>query len=200
MEPQEEPRSKQRAWDVPRIEASQKELIKNADQFSRARLLASAQPESGAWASAIPVPSLGTQLSPEELRIAIATRIGAQVSKIHPCNQKCNNNVDEYSFHALSCHYSEGRRPRHTAINDIVWRTPRSAGMDATFEPKVVNRGDGLTPDGLTTYPFSQGKALCWDATCVNTYNETSVNESAMVAGSAAKKRKRKRELNTRKW
>ena len=191
LEPQGELRSKQRAWDAPRMEILQKELIKNADQFSRARLQAAAQPESGAWASAIPVPSLGTQLSPEEIRIATATRIGAKVCEIHPCNQKCNKNVDEYGFHALSCRYSEGRRPRHTAINDIVWRALRSAGMEATLEPKGVNRGDGLTPDGLTTYPFSQGKALCWDATCVNTYNETSVMECAMEAGSAAKKKRK---------
>ena len=63
--------------------------------------------------------------------------------------------------------------------------------MEATLEPKGVNRGDGLTPDGLTTYPFSQVKALCWDATCVNTYNETSVMECAMEAGSAAKKKRK---------
>ena len=132
--------------------------MKNADHFSRAHLLASAQPESGAWVSAIPVPSLGTQLSPEELRIATATRIGAKVCEKHPCKLKCNKNVDEYGFHALSCRYREGRHPRHTAINDIVWRALRSAGMEATLEPKGVNRGDGLTPDGLTTYPFSQGK------------------------------------------
>ena len=48
LEPQEELRSKQRAWDVPRIEVLQKELIKNTDQFSRARRLASAQSQSQA--------------------------------------------------------------------------------------------------------------------------------------------------------
>merc|ERR1712121_326993 len=97
--------------------------------------------------------------------------------------------MGEYSFYTLSCRYSEGRCPRHTAINEIVWRALRSAGMEATLEPKGVNRGEGLTPGGLTTYPFSQGKALCWDAICVNTYNETSVNKCAMEAGSAANKK-----------
>ena len=51
---------RQRAWDSPCIEHIQKTLLNNSDQFSRARLLASAQPESGAWITAIPVPSLGT--------------------------------------------------------------------------------------------------------------------------------------------
>ena len=67
IEPQEDFRARQRAWDTPRIEQTQKSLIAKADQVSRARLLAAEQPESGAWATAIPVPSLGTQLNPEEL-------------------------------------------------------------------------------------------------------------------------------------
>ena len=72
IEPQDEFRARQRAWDIPRIEQTQKSLLAKADQVSRARLLAASQPESVAWADAIPVPSLGTHINPEELRIAIA--------------------------------------------------------------------------------------------------------------------------------
>ena len=35
-------------------------------------------------------------------------------------------------------------------------------------------------------FPFSQGRALCWDATCVNTYGENSVNNIAVEVGQAA--------------
>ena len=76
IEPNGEACFRQKAWDTPHIDFIQGTLLENADQFSRARLLASAQPESGAWASAIPVPNLGTQLSPAELRITFALRIG----------------------------------------------------------------------------------------------------------------------------
>ena len=76
VEPEGETSFRQRAWDTPHIEYIQKNLLENADQFSRARLLASSQPESGAFLSAIPVPSLGTHLSPDELRIAMALRTG----------------------------------------------------------------------------------------------------------------------------
>ena len=48
IEPVGDFRSRQRAWDAPRVELIQKTLLGDADQFSRARLLASAQPESGA--------------------------------------------------------------------------------------------------------------------------------------------------------
>ena len=166
-----------------------KTLLNDADQFSRARLVASAQPESGSWTSAIPVPSLGTQLSPDELRIAIALRTGSKICEIHIC--RCGKIVDEYGFHLLSCRYNEGRHPRHSAINDIISRALRSAGIPTLLEPIGLDRGDGKRPDGITTFPFSRGKSLCWDATCVNTYSESSVMESAISAGSAAAKAER---------
>ena len=65
VEPEGESGFRQRAWDRPHIALIQKGLLDSADQFARARLLASSQPESGAWVSAIPVPSLGTQLNLE---------------------------------------------------------------------------------------------------------------------------------------
>ena len=43
-------------------------------------------------------------------------------------------------------------------------------------------------PDGISTFPFSQGKAICWDATCVNTFSECYVNDTATEAGLAAEK------------
>ena len=186
VEPNGESGFRQRAWDSPRIEFIQKTLIDQADQFSRARLLASAQPESGAWVSAIPVPSLGTQLSPDELRVAIALRTGSRICETHIC--KCGKNVDEYGYHLLSCHFNEGRHPRHAAINDIIHRALKSSGTPAVLEPVGLNRGDGKRPDGITIFPFSQGRSLCWDATCVNTFGESVINESAIESGQAAAK------------
>ena len=186
VEPSCEASFRQRAWDTPYIEFVQKNLLVNADQFSRARLLASSQPESGSWLSAIPVPSLGTQLSPEELRIAMALRTGSKICEKHPC--KCGQNADEFGFHLLSCRFSEGRHPRHSALNDIICRALKSAGLSAMMEPTGLNRGDGTRPDGISLFPFSHGKSLCWDATCVNTYSESAVNNSAIEAGHAASK------------
>ena len=185
-EPDSESCYRQKAWDVPRIELTKNHLLSNADQFGRARLLAATQPESGSWASAIPVPSLGTQLRPDELRIAIALRTGAKICEKHLC--KCRKNVDEYGFHLLSCHFNEGRHPRHAAINDIIFRALKSAGISAMLEPNGLNRGDGKRPDGITLFAFSEGKSLCWDATCVNTFAESAVNEAAINVGSAAAK------------
>ena len=186
IEPSSESKSSQKAWDVPRVELVQKSLLAKANQFSKARLLASAQAESGSWVSAIPVPSLGTQLSPGELRIAIGLRTGAKVSEVLQC--KCGKNTDEYGFHLLSCNFSEGRRPRHAALNDIICRALKAGGMPAVLEPEGLNRGDGMRPDGISLFPFSQGRSLCWDATCLNTFAESSIFDSAVEAGAAAAK------------
>ena len=185
-EPTNESGFRQRAWDSPQIEFLQKTLLDKADQFARARLLASAQPESGSWISAIPVPSLGTNLSPDEIRIAIALRTGSKICENHTC--KCGKNADEFGFHLLSCKFNEGRHPRHAAINDIICRSLKAAGVPSILEPVGIDRGDRKRPDGITLFPFSQGKALCWDATCVNTYAEYAVNNTAVDAGHAASK------------
>ena len=40
----------------------------------------------------------------------------------------------------------------------------------------------------MTIFPFSRGKAFCWDAMCVNTFGESAVNDSAIEVGQAAAK------------
>ena len=151
--------------------------------------MASFQPDSGAWIGAIPVPNLGTHLTPEELRIAIALRTGSRICEEHKC--KCGRIVDKYGHHLLSCYFNEGRLPRHAAINDIIFRALKSAGIVTELEPEGLSRNDGTRPDGITLYPFSRGRPLCWDATCVDTLAETSVIENAIEAGSAAAKAER---------
>ena len=185
IEPEGDSRSRQKAWDVPLINLKKEDLLNNAeDQFARARLLASAQSETGSWVAAIPVPNLGTQMTPEELRIAIALRTGSRICEKHKC--KCGRMIDEYGYHLLSCYFNDGRLPRHAALNDIICRALKSLGSPSTLEPVGLDRGDGLRPDGITIFPFSHGRALCWDATCVNTFAEVSVNDNAVEAGRAA--------------
>ena len=61
-----------------------------------------------------------------------------------------------------------------------------SAGIPSWLEPVGLNRGDGRRPDGVTIFPYSRGKSLCWDATCVDTFCSGSVIDSALEPGSAA--------------
>ena len=56
------------------------------------------------------------------------------------------------------------------------------------LEPVGLDRGNGKRPDGITVFPFSQGKSLCWDATIVDTFCKSALLESACEPGSAANK------------
>jgi hypothetical protein len=182
--PDEANRGRQKSWDEPLSRVAADRLLEEADQISRARLLAAASRESGLWLHAIPSPSLGTLLDPESFRIAIALRIGAVVCEPHSC--RCGRMMDSRGLHGLSCKFSAGRHPRHAALNDVIRRALQSAGIPSILEPVGVDRGDGKRPDGLTVFPFSNGRCLCWDATCVDTFADSHVNNSAMSAGCAA--------------
>ena len=177
-------RSRQRTWDGPLVQASFDGLLERADQISRARLLAASSRESGLWLHALPVPSLGTLLDPESFRVAVALRVGAEVCVPHSC--RCGREMDARGLHGLSCRFSAGRHPRHAVLNDVIRRALQSAGIPSVLEPVGIDRGDGKRPDGLTVFPYSNGKCLCWDATCVDTYAVTHLNNSAVSPGKAA--------------
>ena len=175
----------QRTWDSPLVSVAVTKLLDRADQISRARILAAGCRESGLWLNALPSPALGTLLDSETFRISVALRVGAEVCQPHTC--RCGKKMDALGLHGLSCKYSAGRHPRHAALNECVRRALQSAGVPSLLEPVGIDRGDGKRPDGITIFPFSEGKCLCWDATCVDTYAATHVNGSAVSPGSAAR-------------
>lgn len=174
----------QKDWDIPLVSLSRDRLLAEADQVTRARLLAAGRKESGAWLNAVPIPSVGTLLDPEVLRIAIALRVGAKVCEQHSC--RCGRQMDERGLHGLSCRFSAGRHPRHAAMNDVVKRALLRAGIPSNLEPPGLDRGDGSRPDGITVFPFYRGRSLIWDCTCVDTFAESHLNGSAVEAGTAA--------------
>ena len=185
----------QRSWDDLLCKAAVERLLEEANQVDRARLLAASLPHTGAWLQAIPVASLGLHLDPETVRVAVALRLGAPICEPHDCGQ-CGHPVDRQGHHGLSCKKSAGRFPRHTNLNDVVKRALASAGLPSVLEPQGLDRGDGKRPDGLTLFPYKQGKALAWDSTCVDTFSKTSVVRAALDPGApamAAELRKKKK-------
>ena len=86
--------------DEPKSVATAARLLEEADQLSKARLLASASRESGLWLHALPVPSLGTLLDAESFSIAIALRVGADVSEPHVC--RCGRRMGYTVYYVAS--------------------------------------------------------------------------------------------------
>ena len=174
----------QRAWDDAACRAKRESLLDTANQLHRARLLAAADPHSGSWLHALPLPSLGLHLDDETVRVAVALRLGAPVCQPHRC--RCGRQVDNLGHHGLSCRFSAGRLPRHANLNDVVKRSLAAAGVPSWLEPVGLDRGNGRRPDGLTVFPFSGGRSLCWDATCVDTFCATAIADTARRPGAAA--------------
>ena len=181
----------QRAWDSVLADKVRSHLLSVSNQLGQARLLAAATPESGAWLHALPSASLGTLLDPPTLRVAVALRVGAEVCQPHRC--RCGSPADGLGHHALTCRLSAGRHPRHTALNDVIKRALQTVGVPSLLEPTGIDRGDGKRPDGMTLFPFTAGKSLVWDATCVNTYAASHLPATAAAAGAAAGMRRKRK-------
>ena len=94
--------------------------------------------------------------------------------------------MDAFSTHPLLCCFSAGRIPCHSALNDVVRRGLSAVGIPSMLEPSGLDRGDGKRPDGITVYPYSRGRCLIWDATCVNTSASSTIMRAALAAGSVA--------------
>ena len=184
---------RQRDWDGIACRHRLDSLLQPSSQVNRARLLAASSPYSGAWLNATPVPSLGLHLSDAAVQVGVALRLGAPVCEPHLC--RCQRWVDIFGHHGLSCRYSAGRLPRHANLNDVVKRALASAGIPSWLEPVGLDRGDGRRPDGVTVFPYYQGRSLCWDSTCVDTFCSSAVVDSAIAPGAAATRAEmRKRE------
>lgn len=180
------PRTQQKAWDAPRVQGTYHDLLSGATSHKeRARLLASATRESGAWLNALPVAALGLRLDDEVVRIATGLRLGVPLCEPHLCHH-CGTQVDELATHGLSCVKSQGRYPRHTTINTIVKASLARAQIPSTLEPVGLCRLDGKRPDGVTITPWESGKSLIWDVTCPDTFAASHEAAATRVAGAVA--------------
>ncbi|XP_073957075.1 uncharacterized protein [Choristoneura fumiferana] len=175
----------QRLWDLPTVKLVHKRLIlQSPDAADRARILAVSERESGHWLHALPSTNLGTMLDPAHLRIAVCLSLGARVCEPHRC--QCGKEVDHLGRHSLSCVRSAGRLYRHGALNDLIRRALTTASIPATLEPCGLLRDDGKRPDGATLVPWTLGRTLVWDATCVDTLAASHIQSTALRAGAAA--------------
>ncbi|XP_065314291.1 uncharacterized protein LOC135923463 [Gordionus sp. m RMFG-2023] len=145
-------------------------IISSNPPLEYIQLLQNADCTSGyEWLEALPSRNLGNLLSDEQLRVAIGHRLGCNIVQPHTCI-KCKTLVDSKGRHGLNCIYSQGRHARHAAINLAISRSLTRARIPNILEPTNLSLDDGLRPDGLTSVPWSLGKSLIWDFTCVSSF------------------------------
>jgi hypothetical protein len=124
-------------------------------------------------------------INDDSLLIAIGLRLGTQLCVPHKC--RCGSLVDEQGMHGLSCQKSAGRLSRHHFINDTLQRALASAQVPSIREPNGLFRHDGKRPDGLSLTPWSRGKCLLWDATCIDTLANSYLHRTCIQPGAAAR-------------
>ena len=179
--------SVQAAWDEPVVTCKYQQLLQDEDNPSeKARLLAVASEHSSDWLNALPVPAIGLKLDNVSLRIACGIRLGSNICQPYKCT--CGSLVDSTGRHGLSCKNAKGTFPRHQNVNSIIKRALGSAQATSILEPAGLARSDGKRPDGLTLYPWSQGRCLVWDYTCRDTLAPSNVDANSHEAGRSAVK------------
>ncbi|KAJ4443841.1 hypothetical protein ANN_05628 [Periplaneta americana] len=72
------------------------------------------------------------------------------------------------------------------SLNDIIKRSLTSCGIPSLLEPPGISRADGKRPDGLTLIPWSRGKSLIWESTCVDTLAPSHLPNTSRCTASAA--------------
>jgi len=177
---------RQKSWASLRATSTAEQLLEDAENTDeRARLLAVATKESGAWLRALPVTALGLRMDDNTLRVAVGLRLGTAVCGPHSCHF-CGSDVNVLGRHPLSCRQSEGRHQRHAAINDIVKRGLSAAHIPSRLEPTGLSRSDGKRPDGVTVAPWKSGCLLVWDATCPDTFAQSYRAHATLEPGKVA--------------
>jgi len=63
------------------------------------------------------IPSLGTKLNDESLRIAL----GLQLRRCSYCTRICGSEVDVHDYHGSCCKHSGGHIPRHSSVNVMLY-------------------------------------------------------------------------------
>jgi len=100
---------------------------------------------------AFPIASAGNLLSPDEFRIAIVLRTGANIFESTECH--CRKFVDRLGLHGLSCIKNAGCFPRHSAINFIFKQLLTRIGLSSFLEPVGLTRDIRRQSDGLALNP-----------------------------------------------
>ena len=119
-----------------------------------------------------------------QLRISCVLRLGSPLCIPHTC--VCGTRGDQSGVHGLSCRKSAGRSSRHAQVNDIIKRALSSAHIPSILEPNGVSRSDGKRPDGMTIYPWKNGRIMVWDFTCSDTIAPSHIQIASAISGKVA--------------
>ena len=81
----------------------------------------------------------------------------------------------------------------HKHENLLIQKALSSAQIPTALEPQGLTQDDERRPDGITLFPWSNGRALAWDFTCRDTLAISYVHLTSQEAGKAAELAEKKK-------
>lgn len=128
------------------------DLLNSGSQRERARILATSSKAARAWLKCISVSSLGTRMTNEQIRIAVAIQLGCKMYDSHSCS-RCNSDAPSDSSHGLHYRRAARHHSRHSHLNNLVQRALVSARVPSVLKPLGFTRNDAKRSDGITLVP-----------------------------------------------
>lgn len=105
-------RNIQKVWESKDIDFKIMSIRNSLEKkVDRARFLANSTCESGAWLQTLPPPQLGTHLTNDEFRIALALRLGSPIAQPYTCN--CGDKVDKFMVYLVQKQSEQTRDTHH---------------------------------------------------------------------------------------
>ena len=152
----------------------------------KARLISLTLPQSGAWLSTPPIPSLGFHLQPNDFRAALKYRIGVL---LYIDERKCpycqNGRLDKLGDHTLSCHGRGDMISRHDRVRDRIFAACSIANLSPVCELKNLIPDNNSRPKDIYLPSWSAGQPSALDVTITSPLQPSLISDAAMRCGFA---------------
>ena len=107
-------------------------VLNQLDDMVKIAFLSYTQPFASAWLSARPLKAEGLYLKDQEFITAVKLRLGIPLFNNQPCI--CNQKLDQFGYHALTCKIRTDTVSRHNNLRDIIYNQSRIAGLKPVKE------------------------------------------------------------------
>ena len=179
----------QKTWTALTFSHEKQNILQSVPAVDKARIIGCSATHAGDWLLALPSPFLGLHMNDHEVIITFGLRLGAKLYQKHTCSSGAI--IDQQGHISLICKQIASKHVRHSLINEVVHRAFKSAMIPSSKEPTGLSPFNNLRPDGFTLIPWSCGKSLVWDATCVHrlakSYQRISLEYGSSVVSLANK-------------
>jgi hypothetical protein len=160
-------------------------FTRERDVRETARLASVGLPHAGDFLNAVPNPSLGLHLRPQELIAVVRYRLGCPIfTRAGPC-PACERLSDVLGDHAMNCGSHGERIGRHNRLRDALHDAAAAAGLGPVKEERFLLPGVGRRPADILIPNWSRGQDTALDVTVINPLQEATVVGASVTAGHA---------------